>query len=297
MSPSYNDAFGSFSTGGTDAGGVSGAPVGVAPVINSGQKPKKNLKFILVVIGIFALVAVGVFALWKGGLFGGGNVKTSIKNYISLLVYGKESGDEISGDVSLSELMNSEDVKNIYSSLRLSDPIGEENVEYYSKLKKILEKIQQQAKANSDEKYLASLTLELLPRYFVSTILADTNASYNYFVENGNLDNFLAGYDYPFKESERAFLQDDDGLINALVSGKKELYGAIKQANCLASDGVDYECLDMLDDEKIKVLQLNNLELENAVRDVARDLLDRIIINANSMNSLIKEGENVQQNQ
>ena len=329
MDQTQNDSFGSLSNdqggnmqtgGGISGGGIPGSissggvpggqnytmPMGSGvtsgPVVlnNGGGRRSKKWAVVLVVFLVFVAVAGGVFAVWKSGVYeSGANNDDLVYEYINLLMLGKDSREKYDGEINVAFLTNDENedegVQNIYTFLKIFAYNSEDSISYYKRLKEVLDRIKE-TKDSRDSwgmvVFLVNNSKELLSRYFVSAILSETNAGYSYFVRNKSFDGFLSEYDNPFVKSDEVFLQDTDVLIDGLFDVKEKIYKNVSETNCMKSDGIDYECLESLSSEEIRLVQMENLEMSTIVRDTVNDLLDLIIANAGSMVELIGGGYN-----
>ncbi len=324
MNPSQNDSFGSFSNGqggdlgrpgvGTDGQGfsavpmnngvVTSGPVVSGPVTNSsiasgpvvldsnGGRKSRKWVVILIILLLFVVVAGGVFAVWKSGVLGNDD-SSLVYEYVNLLISGKDSKEKVDSEIGADILADEgEDIQNIYTSLRMFSYDSEENISYYNSLKNVLAKIEKAKNSSDGWKEIVSLannSKELLSRYFVAAFLANTNASYNYYVKHKNFSGFLSDYDYPFAEPGETLVQEFDASIDDMVEIKKKMYEGIAAANCMENNIINYECLEMQGSEEILSLLLADAESSAEVYDVSVESFEIIIDKANNMVRLSNE--------
>ena len=311
MNPSQNDSFGSFSNGqggGAQAGGYSGEissgggisggqnsvmPMGSGmasgPVVLNGGGGRRSKKWVVILVALLFLgVAVGV--VLSLSRMGGGE-KGLVNKYINLLAYDKESTNKLNGEL-LDEIMagdeGEETIRNIGTFYLLDGYDSERGSAYYKALKNALGGIEK-AK-NTQISALAKSSSELLPRYFVAAILANTDAIYFYFIENKGLNGFLSEYDYPFAEPTEESVQGFDNIINQLIDTEKEKFEKIAATGCIENSGVNYICLEEVDSEEISSLIIAEGELNAKVYDVSMEAFELIINKADEMMQIV-DGE------
>ena len=295
MDPTQNDSFGSFSSG---QGGYIGQPgaYSAAPIaVSDGRKKSKKWVWILVLV-IFVAVAGGIFALWQSGTFDNKDYIGLVNKYLNLLVSNNDSEGIFDDELSVEYLTNNsnEKTQNIYTLPRMLDYDDNNNKSYYNSLVSILDEINSIKKTRGDRETIASIanySKELLSRYYISTILTDTDASYDYFIKHKTLDGFLSAYGYPFDELNEGLINDYSNTIKELVEIKGKMYSAILNANCLDVTGINYECVGQLDSKEIDDYRLNNSNLNMMVNEISSTTLYLIMVDANQMRSIIN-GEN-----
>lgn len=284
MNPSSNNAFDSFDNGRNIAAGAS-----------SNQNRSKWVK-LAIAVGVAILVCIVIFIVWQ---FASSNPETKEENavntYINLLARRVEEDESFSGPLSLGVLKNSsESEKNIYNVFLVSTSIDEKVSNYYQEIVSTLKKINEIALNNDfdDVAFWSKISTEIMPRYFVSSILVLTNADYEYFMQNRNIDGLLEKYDYPFEETDEVFLQSYDDLINDYYEQKIVLYSEINKTNCVMNDGIDYKCLSSLNNETIKATQFTIEDMYIGMKEISNSMLNIIISNANSMYDYFIGGQN-----
>ncbi|MBR5939501.1 hypothetical protein IKZ77_03055, partial [Candidatus Saccharibacteria bacterium] len=134
----------------------------------------------------------------------------------------------------------------------------------------------------------------LISFYFISTILVDTNESYNYYLEHKNFDNFLSNYGYPVGEFEDAgILNNFKVAIERLYSRKEFYYNTILQADCIRNNNegayIDYDCLN--GNMEINNAQGAILDAQIVVDDYSSKMPSLILAYANNMRSIV-DGDN-----
>lgn len=284
MNPSSNNAFDSFDNGRNIAVGAS-----------NNQNRSKWVK-LAIAVGVAILVCIVIFIVWQSA---SSNPETKEENavntYINLLARRVEKDESFSGPLSLWVLKNSsESEKNIYNVFLVSTSIDEKVSNYYQEIVSTLRKINEIALNNDfdDVVFWSKISTEIMPRYFVSSILVLTNADYEYFMQNRNIDGLLEKYDYPFEETDEVFLQSYDDLINDYYEQKIVLYSEINKTNCVMNDGIDYKCLSSLNNETIKATQSTIEDMYIGMKEISNSMLNIIISNANSMYDYFIGGQN-----
>lgn len=284
MNPSSNNAFDSFDNGRNIAVGAS-----------NNQNRSKWVK-LAIAVGVAILVCIVIFIVWQSA---SSNPETKEENavntYINLLARRVEKDESFSGPLSLGVLKNSsESEKNIYNVFLVSTSIDEKVSNYYQEIVSTLKKINEIALNNDfdDVVFWSKISTEIMPRYFVSSILVLTNADYEYFMQNRNIDGLLEKYDYPFEETDEVFLQSYDDLINDYYEQKIVLYSEINKTNCVMNDGIDYKCLSSLNNETIKATQSTIEDMYIGMKEISNSMLNIIISNANSMYDYFIGGQN-----
>lgn len=284
MNPSSNNAFDSFDNGRNIAVGAS-----------NNQNRSKWVK-LAIAVGVAILVCIVIFIVWQSA---SSNPETKEENavntYINLLTRRVEKDESFSGPLSLGVLKNSsESEKNIYNVFLVSTSIDEKVSNYYQEIVSTLRKINEIALNNDfdDVVFWSKISTEIMPRYFVSSILVLTNADYEYFMQNRNIDGLLEKYDYPFEETDEVFLQSYDDLINDYYEQKIVLYSEINKTNCVMNDGIDYKCLSSLNNETIKATQSTIEDMYIGMKEISNSMLNIIISNANSMYDYFIGGQN-----
>ena len=281
---------GQNANGGMAENNFSGAPIIISDPtpLNNGKKSKKWV-WILVA---FVLVAVagGIIALWQSGTFKSVNNAELVNKYVNLLASNNDSEEGYDGELIANHLINNSDnnSQNIYTLPRLFSYDDDKNLTYYHALTDTLGTIVSVNSSRSGQEEVVSLsksTKKSLSEYFVATFLAETDASYYYFVKYGNIDGFLSEYDYPFDYSGETTV----GLINNLYYLKKEMYKEISETGCTSSGEIDYECLDAVDNKKIKTLQSDTATLSIEVKKTAPELLRTIVSDANQLLKMTRE--------
>ena len=221
--------------------------------------------------------------------------ENAVNTYINLLARRVEKDESFSGPLSLGVLKNSsESEKNIYNVFLVSTSIDEKVSNYYQEIVSTLRKINEIALNNDfdDVVFWSKISTEIMPRYFVSSILVLTNADYEYFMQNRNIDGLLEKYGYPFEETDEVFLQSYDDLINDYYEQKIVLYSEINKTNCVMNDGIDYKCLSSLNNETIKATQSTIEDMYIGMKEISNSMLNIIISNANSMYDYFIGGQN-----
>ena len=109
MNPSYNNSFGSFSSGGAVPGGLSNSSAGGDIILAGGENTKKSRKGLFIGLAAVAvLLIIGLFALLTMNGGGGVDVSTSAKEsfnaYANYLLYGEESTAKIEDTYSYDEV-------------------------------------------------------------------------------------------------------------------------------------------------------------------------------------------------
>lgn len=286
MDPLQNDSFGSLSN--NHGEGVFGGQT----TLNGSTKKGSRKWVIILTAGIFFIIVGVIFAILSNENINNENNDALVNRYVNLLMVGENNKERYDGNFDILSLIENEDeeevVQNIYTSPRMFAYGSEESIFYYDKLKEALDKIEgieNTYEGWGEIAFLAEEAKDILPRYFVATFLAYTDASYNYFIEHRNFNNFLSEYNFPFDTSRNIF----DDIINELFNTNKDLYEEILKTGCIMFDGVNYECLDASDNERIKLLQFDSMTLSNEVRNIASELLDSIVYNAKELTELMEK--------
>ena len=275
---------------GTGFAPIAGSGSGDIILDNSGGKKKKVwlivVVIVLVVLAILGLVAVLVLNIPKNNL----SINDYMEQYLSLLEYGKENEEDFSsGDISVKSLSN-EEAENIYAIPRFSDPLSEKNVNYYNALQRVLDGMREKAasvESGEDIIFLVDDSKTLISYYFVAAALVYTNASYNYFIQNGNLEGFLSAYGYPFdvgEEDKNSFLAS---TIRKAYNMRAEVYNEISRTNCVTDERVDYACLQYLNSESLMEKQMKDSSFERVLKSYIEDMLEELIVDVDDMKVLL----------
>ena len=289
MNPSQNDSFGSFSNGQGGYVGQPGVYSAESAVLNNGGG-RRSKKWVWILVAVVFVVVGGIILLWQGGSFKSVNNAELVNEFINLLASNSDSKKEFDGELNTNYLTNNSESnsQNIYTLPRFFSYDDNKNIAYYRALTNILETIISANSSRSGQEEIVSLSKNAkksLSEYFVATFLAETDASYYYFVKHGNIDGFLSEYNYPFDSSSGTTV----GLINNLYYLKKEMYKEVSETDCASSGEIDYECLDAVDNKKIKTLQSDTATLSIEVQKVVSELLRTIVSDANQLLKITRE--------
>lgn len=285
MNQSYNNVFDGFQQPvvQTQNGGVRGN--------KGGAKTLK--KWIIIAVVLIILLSVVVIAFVNMPNINPS--KTSLKDeYLNLLVFGKNSSDPFTREITKSELISSSS-KNVYY-FPIEEPLAEETVNYFNQLKQSLEKIKNTANVGgtySDEEknnvvFLVADSEILISYYFVGAILTRTDAAYEYYISNDSFDDFLNRYDYPFQETEDEMLESASKAIEDLYNNRKSFYDAAKDGDCIKTDYLDYDCLDSANSSSIEELEFEKMKLYPVVEIHLNNILKRLVADTNSIASIMK---------
>lgn len=252
--------------------------------IISPVKEKKSGKIWLWVLLIILVVGVVALLIW---LFTTNRNSESSSNYwqdyADYLVFGVDKKEEVSGELSLQNVMNN-NYENIYYLPRYYNFLEDTNLNYYKSMKDLLNKINEDVATKTllteeTRAQIEGLTTEsqkLLSIYFVGASLVYNNASYEYYLANDSLEGFLSDYGYPLDDNGNGAVYDWAGQVNYLFAKKQEYYNAINQANCLSETGIDYTCADA---SNVVMQAKGEMDLANQVVEDQIDVILSEVLN------------------
>ena len=286
MDPSYNNSF--------------NAP---QPVVSSGgdivlsSQPKKDRKKLVIAIIIVAciLVGVGVFILVNFMSKNSTSLSEYGNQYFNLITTGEKNKIWTDGEVNIDTLKESES-SNIYNISESGDPLSDENKTYYSELHSILSNINKLAHKLTNEEnkntleYLADDSSKLLSLYSAGMALVYTNASYDYYIENGSLDGFLDQINYNINDTEDNLINDFKYIVDLTYEKEEEYFRAVNNSGCLVANTIDYEC-----EAGSQLAVSARREMQDAqgtLADYADKMLNLIIVQANEIKTLTADGGN-----
>ena len=235
------------------------------------KKSKKPL--IISIVAILLVVAVVSITLFI--IFSNNNTK-SFNEYIDeyqTLVKSLDENETIVSYEKYEELQNA--LTNIKT--KIPDSLNEEDKE---ELKRLIDE-----------------SSALISFYFISTILVDTNESYNYYLEHRNFDGFLSNYGYPINEQyEDGMLDNFKTAINLVLKEKETYYKEVTESDCIKLGEVtnktyiDYPCLD--NNTSVNEAELKKQNQEAILKDYSKGML-KLITNESDMISRIANGEDI----
>ena len=250
------------------------------------NETKKPGKWIFWLIGIFVVTAVILLVL----IIVLGNKKNDNKTYaneyFSLLTTGEKSKD-FNGELTFDAISN-EELSNIYTIPRNYGVLDAENTNYYNELVSLLGKIKDGA--NEDLAYLVDDSKTMLSYYFAAVALAYTNSSYKYYFENGNLNDLLSVYGYPFSMSDDDTTMNFKSTIDDLYESKNVFYESVSGTGCVVDSEIDYGCLSDLNSGAVNQIQKEISWLEYVERMQADQMLSIIVMNADSIREIVNGG-------
>ena len=295
MGPSYNDSFGSFSSGGGglssgDSGGIfsgksdkrsnveqnsfDNQDIVLTPTPVNERKSSKKWAIVLLAVLAVAAIGLGIWWLISRGNLGGSSLSlpASFNKYANYLLYGKDSTEKI-GRYDGANFLYYFDGKNI--DFVSDDSELAELKDYYKKLTDDLSVFEEKASKSNLEASVESDVEEYVENaedYFTlrQTFFPDELSIRMYY-----LDNAYDGTVEMIKQQYGGFVDSDHFVLSNMGDYLEELslyylneYVAYKDNGCTNELDVDYNCQREVSFEYDK----SKNELEKAVQVVMENL-------------------------